>query len=150
MAAEALRLTSIETAHSEGIEDVELVAFNGPLSPSIHLLIGYGFELNLKAIYLLLGGEAAKLSKPTFGHDLIAALNAAEALGFVTTVQDLRWTLENLRVSHLSHHWRYGGKLSITIPSLEMSIPRLQQLTREVMSLGLRLGVTEPFTKTLS
>lgn len=136
MAAEALRLTSIDAAQNEGAEDVEKVAFNGPLSPSLHLLIGYGFELNLKVVFLLLGGEEAELGTKRIGHDLIAALDAAEELGYVSIVPDIRWTLEKLRASHLSHHWRYGGNPTITIPSLEMTIPRLQQLTREVKHLG--------------
>lgn len=143
MGAEALRLTSIEVATSQGSEDVDRIAFNGPLSASMHLLIGYGFELNLKAMFLLHKGDETQLWRgpKAIGHDLIAAIDAAESVGFRTSILSLRWVLENLRDSHLAHHWRYGGAPSITIPALETSLPVLQQLTREVKRYGMKIGV---------
>lgn len=143
LGAKALERTSTDFAVSEAVEDVGKVVFNGPLSASTHLLIGYGFELNLKAMYLLHGGDEAKLwkGKSPIGHDLIAALDAAESCGFWSSVSNLRWILEHLRDSHLGHHFRYGGSSSITIPSLENSLPALEQLTDEVRLLGMAKGV---------
>jgi hypothetical protein len=112
-------------------EDPDRYVFNGKYSASIHLLVGYAFELLLKAAYLIHGGAPKKL-QGGIGHDLVAALDAAEAAGFQSTVANLRWIVENLREPHHTHQFRYGGLADFEMPLLQHSIPALEALVFEL------------------
>jgi methionine salvage enolase-phosphatase E1 len=105
-------------------------AFNGLFSSSIHLLMGNALEVLIKAAFLLHGGSKSRLY--AIRHDLIAALDAAEEVGFRSKVGDLRRMAELLRESHLKHNFRYATLTETELPALTDSLPRLEQLTREV------------------
>ena len=115
--------------------DVERAVYNGRHSPSIHLLTGYAFELLLKVAYLAHGGDVQMLTRRNgkgIGHDLVRALDYAEAAGFVSSVEKLRWTVEHLNPMHEQHRFRYGGSDYVEMPSLEISFEVLGKLTTEI------------------
>ena len=114
-------------------EDADELAFNGMLSASTHLLVGFGFELLLKAAFLCLGGDYDLLVKKV-RHDLVLALDGAQSVGF-SIRPGLRGILEGLREPHLAHHFRYGGPDSIMMPALDQTLPALDTLTRDVGAL---------------
>ena len=76
---------SIRHAEDEGIEDPQAYAFNGTPSLAIHYLLGLGLELMLKSA--IVAGDAAvddACLRNTIGHDLVRALDEAEARGFAS------------------------------------------------------------------
>src|SRR5690242_2528987 len=91
---------------SHGLHDADAMAFNGDLSPSLHPLMGYSFELLLKAAYVACGGKEKELR--AIGHDLLSCLNRAEKAGSQSKIPELRWIIEQLRTPHLGHQFRYG------------------------------------------
>jgi len=123
--------------------NADKLVFNGPYSASIHLLVGFSFELALKTAFLLHGGETTRLAngKRGIGHNLTEALNAAEERGFRSSVTNLRWTIEQLAPSHQEHYFRYGGAENVDLPDLATSLPMLNMLVTEVGQLGLSRGV---------
>lgn len=130
LAAQALVEIARQDAVQRNAPDVEQAIFNGKYSASIHLLIGFSYELILKAAYLVNDGEQSKLK--SIGHDLVAALESAQSVGFETSVNNLRWIMDNVREPHLRHHFRYGGPDAIQMPGLELTLPALEILTREI------------------
>ena len=116
-------------------DDPEQVIFSGKFSASIHLLIGYAFELLLKSAYLAHGGDPEKLGVRGIGHDLIAALDEAEARGFKSGVEHLRWVVERVREPHLAHQFRYGGMDEFEMPDLKHTLAALNGLARELQAL---------------
>ena len=111
--------------------DEEGAAFTGAYSPSIHLLIGYSFELPLKATYIHHGGDRDSLRRD-LGHDLSSALKAARRAGFRTSIENLVWILEHLRDPHRGHEFRYGQREKVTMPAFSLTLPALNALAREV------------------
>lgn len=118
-----------------GAEDPEQVIFNGKYSASIHLLIGYAFELLLKSAYLAHGGDPKKLGSRGIGHDLVVALDKAEACGFKSQVEHLRWIVERVREPHLAHQFRYGGMEKIEMPDLKHTLEAMNGLAYELQVL---------------
>lgn len=103
-------------AEKEGIEDKERFSFNGTFSLSVHYLLGLGFELMLKAALAEIG--QIKNDKPLrdIGHDLIEALEAAEAVGFASNAPNLRALLEVLNEPFKRHWLRYGRPDEFQLP----------------------------------
>ena len=131
LSAKALTDQAIGEATAQGAQDASQLAFNGKYSVSIHLLIGYAFELLLKAEFLLLGGNPETL-RMEIKHDLLQALDAAERSGFQSAISDLRWILQHIREPHHNHQFRYGGPDKIQMPGLETTLPALEVLAKEV------------------
>lgn len=121
-------------AKESGAKDIDQAVFNGRYSASIHLLIGYAYELSLKAAFLLHGGQPQEMQRE-IGHDLVRALNKAEERGFKSAVDNLRWVIERIRDPHQTHQFRYGGRDTFEMAALESSFPRLEQLVNEVCNL---------------
>jgi hypothetical protein len=72
--SQLLYVSAIRHAEERGIKDPERFASNGQFSLSIHYLVGLGFELMLKAAYVLHGGEADdEHLRRAIGHDLLRA-----------------------------------------------------------------------------
>lgn len=116
-----------------GAEDAELAVFNGKYSASIYLLLGYGFELLLKAAFVFHGGDPNRLGVRGIGHDLEAALNAAEEHGFHSTAPNLREIIHLLREPHREHHFRYGGLDEFPVPAnVDVVVASLQHLAMEL------------------
>jgi hypothetical protein len=111
-------------------EEGKQLIFNGQYSPAIHLLIGFSFELLLKAAFLAAGGHADQVE--AFKHDLKRALNEAETAGFVFSHPKTRWVVERLHDSHMNHAFRYGWLTQLAMPQLEDSLPVLESLAEEV------------------
>lgn len=129
----ALAFEGSRRAEARGEPDLEAATFTGLFSVSIHLLIGYAFELLLKAAYLHHGGPESSLRE--IGHDLVAAHERATRAGFRSEVPNLSWILERLRGPHLANEFRYGATPSVTMPAFAITLPALDALVREVGSL---------------
>lgn len=132
MSAQALVPVAKQRAIADDADDIEQMIFNGPYSVSIHLLIGFGFELFLKAAYLCHGGSAAKLGQGGIGHSLPKALSMAEKTGFRSCVGNLGWLIDSIHESHRRNYFRYGGLPGVSMPELTSSLPALETLGREV------------------
>ena len=130
-AAKILAQYSKAEGQAKQVADPDHYTFNGPQSPSLHLLIGYGMELLLKVAVLLHGGREGDTKAA--GHDLVKALDRAEDLGFRCSTPQVRFVAENLREMHLNHRFRYGGADQVTMPSLPISLSVLDAL---VIQLG--------------
>lgn len=130
--AKALAATAREDAMRTAANDVEQTVFNGKYSASIHLLIGFAFELLLKSAFILNGGNARELSVRGIGHDLLLALDKAEGVGFTSSDPRLRLIAERLRESHLSHQFRYGGLDKFHMPELSVTLLVLETLIVEI------------------
>ena len=111
-------------------------AFNGRMSASIWLLVGYALELTLKAAYLHLGGDPDKLQK--MGHRLKTVHAAAKAVGFNSEVLNLEWYIEHLHEPHAGHFFRYSGFGQVHLPELEGTVSMLDRHVRQVADLVLQ------------
>lgn len=116
LASDFLYRSAISDAEEREVADPELFAFNGTYSLSIHYLLGLGLELMLKAAMIASGGPSDDKSLREIGHDLIAALNAAEAAGFETEAPRLRDILEVMREPFKAHWFRYGRPEKFALP----------------------------------
>jgi hypothetical protein len=134
--AEAVIRRAQEWAREIEADDPEKVVFNGKYSASIYLLLGYGFELLLKAAFVYNGGDSKQLGVRGIGHDLVAALNAAEERGFHSGAPRLREIVELLQSPHLEHQFRYGGKDDFPLPAdVEQVLANLNHLASELQEL---------------
>ena len=117
LTAELLYRASIEEGHRKGVADVDLFAFNGPHSLSLHYLLGLGIELMLKAAIVAWSGvEDEKFLRLDIGHDLIRALDAAEEAGFHSAAPHLREITQVLREPYKAHWFRYGKPDEFALP----------------------------------
>lgn len=132
ISAQALVRQAEKEALDRRADDVDRAIFSGKYSASIHLLIGFAFELLIKTAYLLHGGSPLKLGARGLGHDLVSALDEAEELGFTSPVANLRWIVEHLREPHHKHVFRYGGIDEFRMPALELTLPALEELVRDL------------------
>ena len=119
-------------AEQNGVEDIQKAVFNGPYSASIHLLAGNSLEVLLKCACYLHGGQADRLKSRALGHDLTALVDEAEALGFASSIPELRSIAGRLRTAHLNHQFRYGGLGMVQMPPLEETLEALTKLYREL------------------
>lgn len=134
--AEAVIRRAQEWAREIEADDPEKVVFNGKYSASIYLLLGYGFELLLKAAFVYNGGDSKQLGARGIGHDLVAALNAAEERSFHSGAPRLREIVELLQSPHREHQFRYGGKDDFPMPAdVEEVLANLNHLASELQEL---------------
>lgn len=117
LGAEAVVLRAQEWAKETGSNDPEKAVFNGKFSASIYLLLGYSLELLLKAAFVAHGGDPKQLGPRGIGHDLGAALKAAEERGFQSGAPHLSQIVELLQLPHREHQFRYGGMNDFPLPA---------------------------------
>ena len=136
LGAEAVVRRAQDWAREIEAEDLEKAVFNGKYSASIYLLLGYGFELFLKAAFVAHGGDPKQLGPRGLGHDLEAALNAAEEQGFCSGAPDLRAIVELLQLPHSQHQFRYGGMDQFPLPAdVDVVVANLIHLASELQML---------------
>jgi hypothetical protein len=136
LGAEAVVCRAKEWAREIGTKDPEKAVFNGKYSASIYLLLGYSFELLLKAAFVAHGGDQRKLGAKGIGHDLGEALNAAEESGFRSGAPQLREIVDLLQSPHREHHFRYGGMNEFPLPAnLDDVVASLHHLASEIQEL---------------
>lgn len=136
LGAEAVAQRAHEWAKEIGSEDTQKAIFNGKYSASIYLLLGYSFELLLKSAFIAHGGDPNQLGTRGIGHDLKAALMAAEESGFRSTAPHLHEIIELLQTPHSKHHFRYGGMDDFPLPAdVNEVIANLHHLAQEVQAL---------------
>ena len=136
LGAEAVVNRAYEWADEINADDPELAVFNGKYSAAIYLLLGYALELLMKSAFIAHGGEERELGNRGIGHDLNAALEAAERLGFQSQAPNLREIIELLREPHLAHQFRYGGMNQFPLPAnLNEVVGSLHHLAHELQLL---------------
>ena len=136
LGAEAVVRQAKDWAKEIGAEDAEKAVFNGKYSASIYLLLGYGFELLLKAAFVALSGDPKLLGVRGIGHDLVKALKAAEESGFRSDAPHLHQIVELLELPHREHQFRYGGMDEFNLPAdVDEVVANLNHLAVEVQLL---------------
>jgi len=134
--AEAVVRRAQDWAKEIGAEDPEKAVFNGIYSASIYLLFGYALELLLKAAFVEYGGDPKQLGPRGIGHDLGAALDAAEEHGFHSSAPNLREIIDILKLPHSEHQFRYGGMDKFPLPAnVDEVIANLHHLASELQVL---------------
>lgn len=134
--AEAVIRRAQEWVKEIGASDPEKVVFNGRYSASIYLLLGYGLELLLKAAFVAHDGDPKQLGSRGIGHDLGAALKAAEERGFQSDAPHLSEIVELLQLPHREHQFRYGGMDKFPLPAdVDEVLANLDQLASELQVL---------------
>lgn len=112
-----LHKASVRHAEDEEIDDPQLFAFNGTPSLSIHYLLGLGIELMLKSAIVAWDPDVnAGYLQNTVGHDLIKALDEAEARGFTSQAEHLRELSDLLRAPYKKHFFRYDRPAQMNLP----------------------------------
>ncbi len=109
------------SAFAQGLElnepDPENFAFNGTYSLSTHYLLGLGLELMLKAAIVFYDETYdEKKLREKIGHNLILALDTAEAVGFKSEAPSLRDILTVLQTPFNQHWFRYGRPEKFALP----------------------------------
>ena len=133
LAAKFLHEKSLEFAIENEIPDIEKFAFNGTFSLSLHYLIGLGFELLLKAAYVRFGGDPDPSHlRSAIGHDLVKALNQAEAVGFQSDAEHLAEIIGHLSEPYRLHFFRYSRPAEIALPSEEAIFNAFESLDRQL------------------
>ena len=122
LASDLLHRSAIIDGIDRGIEDPEHFAFNGTYSLSTHYLLGLGLELMLKAAIVAWGGPSDEKSLREIGHDLIKALDSAEAAGFNSAAPNLRDILDVLNEPFKQHWFRYGRPDKFPLPGDFMQV----------------------------
>jgi hypothetical protein len=128
---------SVEQAADDGFEDPVSEVFNGQNSLSIMHLLGLGLELMLKSAVLALDPEAnEKYLRDDLRHDLVKALDAAEARGFVSNADHLRDIAAVLRDPYGKHWFRYGRPEEFALPdNFDQVVETLKMLDDELTAL---------------
>lgn len=116
LASDLLYRSAILDGEDRKIPDPEHFAFNGTYSLSTHYLLGLGLELMLKAAIVEWGGTADEKMLRDIGHDLIKALDTAEAVGFKSQAPNLRDILNVLNEPFKQHWFRYGRPEKFGLP----------------------------------
>lgn len=116
LASDLLYRSSILDGQDRNLPDPEHFAFNGTYSLSIHYLLGLGLELMLKAAIVAWGGPSDDKFLRAIGHDLIKALDEAEAAGFKSEAPNLRDILNVLHEPFKQHWFRYDRPDKFTLP----------------------------------
>lgn len=134
--AEAVVRRAQEWAKEIKAEDPEKAVFNGKYSASIYLLLGYGLELLLKAAFVAHGGDPKQLGSRGIGHDLGAALKAADEHGLRSGAPHLSKIVELLQLPHREHQFRYGGMDEFDLPAdVDEVLANLSHLASELQVL---------------
>ncbi|NLR69335.1 hypothetical protein HGI47_00415 [Novosphingobium sp. ERN07] len=116
LSSDLLYRAAYQEAVDLGHADPTLFAFNGSYSLSTHYLLGLGLELMLKSAIVAWGGEADERALRNIGHDLVNALDAAEAAGFNSEAPNLRNLLEVLNEPFKQHWFRYERPENFALP----------------------------------
>ncbi|MHA7819190.1 MAG: hypothetical protein ACX930_06050 [Erythrobacter sp.] len=120
-------------AEARGLDDPELFAFNGTYSLSIHYLLGLGIDLILKSACVSHGGDSSSPNlRRAIGHDLLKALDLAEAEGFSTGAPNFREIVEHLRTPYLSHYFRYSRPGRFPLPDTQQIIDAVEVVDQEM------------------
>lgn len=101
------------------------------LFPAVYLLLGFAFELSLKAAFLLRGGDRTLLagSGKAIGHDLERALAFAQNAGFLFSSETLETVVGLLNPAHKGHWMRYDDMPPVvTLPKAQIAISELKQV----------------------
>ncbi|WP_313807676.1 hypothetical protein, partial [Sphingobium sp.] len=102
----------------EAEENIEVFAFNGPCSLSVHYLIGLGLELMLKSAYVACGGDGDdKHLTRAIGHDLTVALQMAERQGFQSPSDHLPELVAYMNEPYKGHFLRYKRPDRMNLPA---------------------------------
>lgn len=118
---------------AQQIDDPEKFAFNGPYSLSVHYLIGLGLELMLKSAYVASGGKADdKHLRTQIGHDLLRALDLAEAAGFTSEAPRLRDIVSVMRQPYKAHYFRYSRPEEFSLPDFDEVMEMFTELDAEL------------------
>lgn len=129
-------LRAQEWAIEIGAEDPNKAVFNGKYSASIYLLLGFSFELLLKSAFVHFGGDPRRLGPRELGHDLGAALRAAEERGFQSNAPHLTEIIDLLQQPHQTHQFRYGGMDEFPVPAdVDVVVASLHHLASELQLL---------------
>ncbi|WP_417593069.1 hypothetical protein [Parasphingorhabdus sp.] len=127
------RSAIIEGQDRDDTSDPEHFAFNGTYSLSIHYLLGLGLELMLKSAIVAWGGRHDDKSLRDVGHDLIKALDTAEAVGFESHAPNLRDLLKVLQEPFKQHWFRYGRPDDFPLPGdFAQVVATLEVLDEEI------------------
>ena len=138
LASDFLYRSAIADGENREIADPELFAFNGTYSLSTHYLLGLGLELMLKAAVVAWGGPSDEKFLRDIGHDLIKALDAAEATGFKSEAPHLRDILSVLNEPFKQHWLRYQRPENFELPGdFTQVVAALEVLDEELRT---RLG----------
>ncbi|MVZ97065.1 hypothetical protein EUU23_05020 [Sphingorhabdus sp. IMCC26285] len=116
LASDLLYRSAILDGQDRQLPDPEHFAFNGTYSLSTHYLLGLGLELMLKAAIVGWGGAQDEKPLRDIGHDLIKALDLAEAAGFKSEAPNLRDILVVLNEPFKLHWFRYGRPDQFALP----------------------------------
>lgn len=136
LSAGLLHEAATKFATENGIPNPERYAFNGTFSLSLYYLVGLGFELYLKAAYIQHGGDADERHlKWDIGHDVVAALDRAEARGFQSKAPNLREIVEYLREPLLNHSFRYTHPDKMPLPDPIQVLTAAEVLDNELRPL---------------
>lgn len=136
LSAERLYHASLQYAVDKDLPKPDHFAFNGTFSLSVYYLIGLGLELFLKAAVVLnQEGADLKFLKNHIGHDLIVALETAEANGFSSNAPNLRDIAEHLREPFMKHFFRYERPDVMPLPEITQVIEMFAVLDEEFETL---------------
>lgn len=135
MSSILLHNASLERAVAEDHPDPDQFAFNGTYSLSVHYLVCLGLELYLKAAYVHHSGEGSHKALHAIGHDLVAALDAAEKHGFECQVENIREIADLLRLPHLKHYFRYNIPAEMPLPEVGGVIAAIQIIDDQLQPL---------------
>lgn len=136
LGAEAVVRRAQDWAREIQAEDPEKAIFNGKYSASIYLLLGYAFELLLKAAFVAHEGDPGQLGVRGIGHDLGKALTSAQERGFQSAAPNLVEIVDLLRMPHLQHQFRYGGMDNFPLPAnVDAIVASLNHLAAELQAL---------------
>ncbi len=116
LSSDFLYRSALREGQERELTDPELFAFNGTYSLSTHYLLGLGLELMLKAAIIAWGGPPEEKFLREIGHDLLEALNAAEAAGFASAAPRLREIVEVMRDPFKAHWFRYEKPDAFALP----------------------------------
>lgn len=136
LSSSLLYRSAIKDGESRDVADPELFAFNGPYSLSMHLLLGLGLELMLKAAILAWNADAdSDYLRDEVGHDLTKALGKAMDAGFKSKAPNLDRMVEVLHQPYKEHWFRYERPEQMALPGdYSEIIEALDILDRELES----------------
>ena len=116
-AACLLHAAAVQHAADGGLTEPVDHVFNGQNSLSIMHLLGLGMELMLKAAVVMNDpGADEKFLRDKIGHDLLKAINEAEARGFISQAPFLPEIAKLLHDPYRKHWLRYERPEQFALP----------------------------------